>query len=111
MNQGMPFNKATPREIKQRLDAGEALTLIDVREPAEVITAAIDGAREYPLSQAMTWIDTLPKEGDLVIFCHHGARSAQVAMALAQRGHTNITNMTGGIDQWSKQVDPSVPRY
>lgn len=111
MNRGLPFKEATPRQIKQRLDAGEPLTLIDVREREEVMTAAIDGAREYPLSGAMAWIDTLPQEGDLVIFCHHGARSAQVALALAQRGHTNVTNMAGGIDQWSQQVDPGVPRY
>ncbi len=107
----MPFKEATPREIKQRLDAGEKLTLIDVREPQEVMTAAIDGAEEYPLSQAISWIDTLPKDQELIIFCHHGGRSAQVAMALAHRGHTNVTNMTGGIDQWSQQVDPSVPKY
>lgn len=107
----MPFKEATPREIKQRLDAGEKLTLIDVREPQEVMTAAIDGAEEYPLSQAMSWIDTLPKDEELIIFCHHGSRSAQVAMALAQRGHTNVTNMRGGIDQWSQQVDASVPQY
>ena len=107
----MPFKEATPREIKQRLDAGEQLTLIDVREPQEIITASIDGAEEYPLSQAMSWIDTLPQDEELIIFCHHGGRSAQVAMALAQRGHSNVTNMTGGIDQWSQQVDPSVPRY
>lgn len=111
MSYRMPFNEATPREIKQRLDAGEPLLLIDVREPEEIMTAAIDGAQEYPLSQARAWIDTLPKEGDLVIMCHHGSRSAQVALALVQRGHTNVTNMTGGIDQWSREVDPSVPQY
>ncbi len=111
MEQKKPFKEATPREIKERLDAGEKLTLIDVREPQEVMTAAIDGAEEYPLSQAMSWIDTLPKDEELVIFCHHGGRSAQVAMALAQRGHDNVTNMTGGIDQWSQQVDPSVLQY
>ena len=107
----MPFNEATPREIKARLDAGEPLQLIDVREPQEIMTAAIEGAQEYPMSQAMTWIDTLPKDGDLIIFCHHGSRSAQVAMALMQRGHTNVTNMRGGIDKWSRDVDPDVPQY
>lgn len=111
MNRNLPFKEATPREIKQRLDAGENLTLIDVREPDEMMIAAIDGAQECPMSQARDWIDTLPKDGELVIFCHHGARSMQVAAALAQRGHTNVTNMTGGIDQWAEQVDPTVPHY
>lgn len=111
MNRHMPFKEATPREIKQRLDAGEDLVLIDVREPDEMMIAAIDGAQEYPMSQARTWIDALPKDRELVIFCHHGGRSMQVAMALAQRGHTNLTNMTGGINAWSDEVDPTVPKY
>ncbi len=111
MNRNMPFKAASPREIKQRLDAGDDLTLIDVREPEEVQIAAIEGAEVYPLSQAASWIDTLPRDRELVIFCHHGGRSAQVAMALVQRGYTQLTNMTGGIDQWSQQVDPSIRRY
>lgn len=111
MQRGMPFKEATPREIKQRLDAGEDLTLIDVREPDELMIAVIDGAEEYPMSQARDWIDSLPRDRELVIFCHHGGRSMNVAMALAQRGHTNLTNMTGGINAWSEQVDPSVPKY
>lgn len=111
VSQRMPFKEATPREIKDRLDAGEQLTLIDVREPQEIMTAAIEGAQEYPMSQALDWIDTLPKDGDLVVFCHHGSRSAQVAMALVQRGHSNVTNMRGGIEKWSTDVDPTVPHY
>jgi rhodanese-related sulfurtransferase len=111
MRQQMPFKEATPRDVKQRLDAGEEVTLIDVREPDEMMIAAIDGAEERPMSQARDWIDSLPKDRELVIFCHHGGRSAQVAMALAHRGHTNVTNMSGGIDAWSEDVDPSVPRY
>ncbi len=111
MRQQMPFKEATPHEVKQRLDAGEDVLLVDVREPDEMMIAAIEGADERPMSQARNWIDELPKDRELVIFCHHGGRSAQVAMALAQRGHTNVTNMSGGIDQWSQDVDSSVPRY
>ncbi|HEY0605993.1 MAG TPA: rhodanese-like domain-containing protein [Herpetosiphonaceae bacterium] len=110
MNSNMP-KQARPREIKQRLDAGEDLVLIDVREPEEVRRASVEGAEVYPMSQAAGWIDSLPKDRELVIMCHHGSRSAQVAMALAQRGHSNVTNMTGGIDAWSQEVDSSVPRY
>lgn len=111
MNRSMPFKEAMPREIKQRLDAGEDLALIDVREPEEVQLASVKQAEVYPMSQAVGWIDSLPKDRELVIMCHHGSRSAQVAMALAQRGHRNVTNMTGGIDAWSQEVDSSVPRY
>ena len=101
----------TPREVKRRLDAGDDLLLIDVREPEEVRVASIEGAQVYPLSQARDWIDQLPRDREMVVFCHHGGRSAQVAMALTQRGYTGVLNMAGGIDQWSQQVDPSVPRY
>jgi rhodanese-related sulfurtransferase len=111
MNRDMPFKEVTPGDVRQRLDAGDDLLLIDVREPEEVQRAAIEGAEVYPLSQAAGWIDSLPKDRDLVIFCHHGGRSAQVASALAQRGHANVSNMTGGIDAWSQQIDPNIPRY
>ena len=111
MNREKPFKEATPRDIKVRLDAGEDLTLIDVREPDELMIAAIEGAEERPMSQARDWIDQLPQDRELIIFCHHGGRSANVAMALVQRGHTNVTNMTGGIDAWSDQVDPTISKY
>lgn len=111
MNRQPPFNEATPREISARLTTGDDLLLIDVREPSEVQVAAIDGAESYPMSRAGEWIDSLPRDRELVIVCHHGARSAQVAYALAQRGYSNVTNLTGGIDRWSDEVDPAVPKY
>lgn len=111
MSQNKPFKEATPREVKQRLDTGEDLILVDVREPDEMMIAAIDGAEERPMSQVRDWMDALPKDRELVIFCHHGGRSAHATWALAQRGYTNVTNMSGGIDQWSQDVDPTVPRY
>lgn len=106
-----PVPSASPAEIDQRLKRGDDLLLIDVREPEEVAIACIKGALVRPMSQGENWIDTLPREGDLIIFCHHGIRSMHVAMALAARGHSNVTNMSGGIDQWSTDVDRSVPRY
>lgn len=102
---------ATPEEIQQRLQAGEDLLLVDVREPEEIRIAALPDALVCPMSRTAEWIDRLPKEQPLIIFCHHGIRSMQVAMALTQRGHRNVTNMTGGIDLWSTQVDPCVQRY
>ncbi len=106
----MPFEEATPAEVKARLDRGE-VKLIDVREPEEAAVAAIPGAELYPLSQAAGWINSLPKTGDLVIFCHHGGRSAQVVAALTERGHTNVINLRGGIDAWSQSIDATIPRY
>jgi len=111
MNPEARVPSATPAEIRARLDRGEELLLVDVREPGEMAVAFIKGALLRPLSQAGRWIDTLPREGDLVIFCHHGIRSMHVARALADRGHRNVINMEGGIDLWSAQVDAGVPRY
>ena len=102
---------ATPAEIQQRLQAGEDLLLVDVRQPQEIGIAALPDALVCPMSRAAEWIDRLPKEQPLVVFCHHGIRSMHVAIALNDRGYRNVTNMTGGIDLWSTQVDPGVPRY
>jgi len=102
---------ATPAGIKERLDRGDDLLLIDVREHNEVAIASLPGAIVCPLSQVDQWIDNVPTGRPLVLMCHHGIRSMHAARALAERGHSDITNMTGGIDLWSVQVDPAVPRY
>lgn len=108
----MSFEDVTPEQVKARLDAGEDLLLVDVREPDEFDIATIEGSELLPLSQAQQWANDLPRDKPVIIFCHHGSRSARVAMALNQQlGYTNIANMTGGIDAWSQRIDPSVPRY
>ena len=106
-----PFKQARPAEIKRRLDAGERLRIVDVREWDEYDRARIEHAELRPLSEIQTWWQDLPRDEELVIMCHHGSRSAQVCMALSRAGYEQVTNMTGGIDAWSTQVDPSVPRY
>jgi rhodanese-related sulfurtransferase len=106
-----PIQEATPEEIHRRREGGEDLLLIDVREQEEIAIAALPGALVCPMSRAAEWIDRLPKGQPLVIFCHHGIRSMRVAMALVERGHENVINMTGGIDLWSAEVDAGVPRY
>src|SRR5579872_2194809 len=111
MEPAAAIREATPTEIHRRLQAGEDLLLVDVREPAEIAIAALPDALICPLSRASDWIDRLPKEQPLIIFCHHGIRSLRVAHALAERGHTNLSNMTGGIDLWSTEVDSGIPRY
>lgn len=103
--------QASVAEIKAKLDRGDDFRLIDVREPQEHATAQIAEAELLPMSMHQAWVGSLPKDAELVIFCHHGGRSAQVAAHLEQLGHTNVTNMVGGIDDWSLKVDPAVPRY
>jgi rhodanese-related sulfurtransferase len=106
------YNTKPAEQIAQRLKAGEDLVLIDIREPIEWSIATIDGAQQRAMSQVNEWWQELPTDREVVIFCHHGSRSAQICQALAtQAGLTNLTNMSGGIDRWSLQVDPTVPRY
>jgi rhodanese-related sulfurtransferase len=108
---GRPFNRATATEIKRRLDAGEPLRIVDVREVHEHQTARIAQAELRPMSQIQQWWQDLPRDEELVIMCHHGSRSAQVCMALRRAGFERLTNMEGGIDAWSREVDGTVPRY
>ena len=111
MQANVPLEIA-PAEVKRRLQAGETLRLIDVREPFEFQQARIDGAELIPLRsvpQALPSLDS--EENPIVVFCHHGMRSLQVVNWLREQGVENCTSMAGGIDRWSLEIDGSVPRY
>ncbi|MCA9941094.1 MAG: hypothetical protein KC418_20785 [Anaerolineales bacterium] len=109
----------TPPELARRRAAGDALVLLDVREPMELRYASLgDGVELAPLSRlAALGIQALPasvvndKTAEIVVICHHGNRSAQVTTWLQQQGWTNVLNLTGGIDAYARQVDPSVGSY
>jgi sulfur-carrier protein adenylyltransferase/sulfurtransferase len=99
------------RELKTKMDNGETFTLIDVREPFEYEIARIEGSRLIPLGELETHISELPKTGTLVLQCHSGGRSEHAARILQEAGFSNAVNLEGGIDAWSVEVDPAVPRY
>src|SRR2546422_8232565 len=99
------------QELKRKMDAREPFELIDVRETFECEIAQIDGAKLIPLSEIAERADELQREGPIVIHCHIGQRSAQAVRLLQQRGFANVYNLEGGIDAWSDQVDPGVPKY
>jgi sulfur-carrier protein adenylyltransferase/sulfurtransferase len=101
----------SPHEVKRRMDAGEPFELIDVREPFEYEIARIDGARLIPLGEITDRLGELKREQLIVVHCHSGKRSAQAARLLTQRGFANVYNLEGGIDAWSDQIDPNVPKY
>src|SRR6266480_1607614 len=98
-------------ELKRKTDAREAFELIDVREPFEYEIARIDGAKLIPLAEIGERTDELQREQPIVVHCHSGTRSAQAVRLLQQRGFSNVYNLEGGIDAWSDQIDPSVPKY
>jgi adenylyltransferase/sulfurtransferase len=101
----------SPRELKRRMDAGEAFDLIDVREPFEHEIARIDRAKLIPLGEITERLAELERKQQIVVHCHSGTRSAQAVRLLQQRGFTRVFNLEGGIDAWSDQVDPDVPKY
>jgi rhodanese-related sulfurtransferase len=106
------YQDLTTVQVKEKLDHGDTFRLIDVREEDEHAIARIEGAELLPLSRAPEWLAELSPDEELVFFCHVGGRSQQVASYLAyQHGFTNVANMLGGIDDWSLQIDPAVPRY
>lgn len=85
--------------------------LLDVREPWEIETAAVAGAVCIPMGQVPTRLGELDKDRPVLVMCHHGRRSAQVGMLLERSGFREVINLAGGIEAWSDQVDPGIPRY
>jgi monothiol glutaredoxin len=98
------------KALKDRLDRGETLRLIDVRSPGEWETARIHGA-ELLDSQLHDELTELSPSTVLVFQCHHGHRSQRAAEQFAARGFRQVFNLTGGIDAWSREIDETVPRY
>ena len=101
----------TPSELAERLRRGDALDLIDVREPYEWRIARIEGARLVPLSQVAAAVGDLPKDREIVVYCHHGQRSQTAGQYFVSQGFERVWNLTGGIARWSAEVDPSVRTY
>jgi len=101
----------SPQELQALLDAGEPLTVIDVREDWELEQAALPFAQHIPMNDVPDRLDEIPKEGTVVFMCHHGGRSAAVANYLESVGYTNLLNLDGGIAAWTADVDPSLKDY
>ncbi len=99
-----------PRELARLIETDGRPLLIDVREPHEHAYARLPRARLIPLGTLSLEAGTLPRDGNVVVYCHHGARSAH-AVAMLRAAGIPARNMTGGIDRWSIEVDPSVRRY
>jgi len=102
----------TPLEVKRRLDAGEKLRLVDVRETSEFQVAHIEGSELIPMRTVPQSLESLEQEeSPLIVFCHHGGRSMQVVTWLRKQGIETCSSMAGGIDRWSLEIDATVPRY
>jgi rhodanese-related sulfurtransferase len=97
--------------LAQMRAAGDAHTVLDIREPVELAICAIDDSVSIPLQQIPQQLDVLPREHPLIVICHHGVRSAMVTEFLRNSGFDNAWNLAGGIDAWAGIVEPHMPRY
>lgn len=104
-----------PAQLAQRLAGDPKLRLLDVREPEEHALASIAGpeSRLIPLGELPMRLDELEdwKASEIVVYCHHGVRSMHAIAVLRSAGFQHLLNLRGGIDRWSTEVDPKVPRY
>lgn len=99
------------RELRELLAQHEPLVLLDVREPEELAIARLPGAVHIPMRSVPERVGELDPASRVVVFCHLGVRSLQTARWLRAHGFTNVQDLEGGIEAWSRVVDPSVPRY
>jgi rhodanese-related sulfurtransferase len=101
-----------PESVQKMSKRGESFTLLDVREPWEFETARIEGAKLMPMGDIPSRANQeLDPEDHIVVYCHHGVRSMNVTAWLRQQGFEKAQSMAGGIDAWSRRVDPKVPVY
>ena len=106
--------ETSPQDVKRLLDACETIRLIDVREINEHNICRIEGADLIPMNtipQHLAELTAQSQNATLIVFCHHGGRSLNVVNWLRQQGVAACQNLTGGIDRWSLEIDPKVPRY
>jgi len=101
----------TPADVKTRLDQGEKPVLIDVREHWEYDLCRIEGAKHVPLGSLAASLETLPDVDEVICYCHRGMRSLDAAAWLRFHGIERAKSLAGGIERWSLEVDPKVPRY
>lgn len=101
----------TPKELKARLDAGEKVFILDVRNPEEYAICKLDGSTLIPLAELPNRTGELNPDEEIVVHCRSGGRSAQAATFLRQLGFKDVKNLTGGVLLWSDTVDPSMPKY
>ncbi|MFB3787249.1 MAG: rhodanese-like domain-containing protein [bacterium] len=106
-------HEVSPQEVKKKLDDGAPIILLDVREERELRIAAIPRALHIPMGEIHARYKEISDDpaAEVIVFCHHGARSEVVMHQLWGLGYQNAKVMPGGIDAWSVEIDPKIPRY
>lgn len=111
MFQSDPALNITPPDVKAKMDQGEKLLLLDVREAWEVAINRLNGAVHIPLGELPQRFSELDPQAEIVAYCHMGVRSLKATRFLLEQKFQNVKNLAGGIEAWSLEVDPNVPRY
>ena len=107
-----PMRHFNPKDLKGYLDGAEtAPVLLDVREPWEFGICRIEGAHLLPMRNIPASLDQLDPQSEIVVICHHGIRSRQVALYLEHQGFGNVVNLEGGMAAWARDVDPAMATY
>lgn len=99
-----------PEELKLLLDSGSSV-LLDVRMPEELEIASLPGAVNIPLNELPARMSELNPAAPIVVLCHHGVRSEMAGRLLERNGFADVSHLSGGIDAWSQDIDPQIPRY
>ena len=105
------IKQLTPSALQTMRQSDAAPLCLDVRTMGEYETASIGNTQNIPMHEIADRIEELPRDRHIVVICHHGIRSMRVALYLRHSGFTVVSNLAGGIDAWSTDVDASVPRY
>ena len=98
-------------ELRTRIDRRDPIVLLDVREGWETALARLENAVHIPIEEIELRIEELDPKDEIVVYCHHGVRSAAVAEFLRQQGFARVANLSGGVDEWARTVDRSMKRY
>jgi adenylyltransferase/sulfurtransferase len=108
LKNGIP--QLTVKELKRRIDAGEELFILDVREPSEAQIAQI-GGKLIPQNDVPNRLAEIPRDREIVVHCRSGARSQKIAEFLRQVGYPRVVNLAGGILAWADEIDPKMQKY
>ncbi|MBI2148243.1 rhodanese-like domain-containing protein [Candidatus Woesearchaeota archaeon] len=100
-----------PKELKKKLDSNEDLFLLDVRNPNEHEIAKLQNSKLIPLNELKSKLHEIPKDKEIIVYCHHGNRSREALKILKENGFHNVKSLVGGIDVWSRFIDSSILQY
>lgn len=104
------MKETTVQQLKEKKDRNDTFTLLDVREPHELHISSLDG-QHIPLDDLPGRVDELNADDEIVVMCRSGARSAKACEILEKNGFSNVSNLKGGINEWAKEIDNSLPVY